>query len=390
MSPRRIFFWMHLSAGCIAGLVILVMSFTGAMLAFEKQIIARAERSQRTVPVVAGASRLSPAELLTKLKEPAAPTNILWHSDPAASVEIGFGRERTLFVNPYNGERLGEGAPRLRAFLRGVEEWHRWLGTAAAYRNWGRGVTAACNLAFLFMVCSGLYLWLPRNWSWLAVRKVIFFRGGLQGKAREFNWHNVIGLWCCVPLFVIVCCSVVMSYPWANNLVYRISGNEPPKVVATLQAAISVQGSRGASPIDSENLNELCAAAERKTQTWRTISLRLPRASDATAVFSIDAGNGGQPEKRSQLTLNRKSGGEVRWEPFASYNKGRRWRMWIRFTHTGEEFGLPGQAIAGLAALGGTFLVYTGISMALRRVSAWRAQIREIPSESTAAGVVPE
>jgi uncharacterized iron-regulated membrane protein len=135
MSPRKVFFWMHLSAGSIASVVILMMSFTGAMLAFEKQITARAERGQRTVPVVAGASRLSPADLLTKLKEPATPTNIAWHSDPAASVEISFGRERTLFVSPYSSERLGEGASRVRTFFRGVEDWHRWLGAAAAYRN---------------------------------------------------------------------------------------------------------------------------------------------------------------------------------------------------------------------------------------------------------------
>jgi len=154
---------------------------------------------------------------------------------------------------------------------------------------------------------------------------------------------------------VIVCCSVVMSYPWANDLVYRISGNELSKIVAAPQAAARTQDSRSATTIDVEGLNELCAAAERKTANWRTVSLRLPRASDATAVFSIDAGNGGQPEKRAQLTLNRKSAKEVRWEPFESYNQGRRWRMWIRFTHTGEDFGLMGQGVAELAALGGSF-----------------------------------
>jgi uncharacterized iron-regulated membrane protein len=209
-------------------------------------------------------------------------------------------------------------------------------------------------------------------------------------KAREFNWHNVIGLWCCVPLFVIVCCFVVMSYPWANNLVYRISGNEPSKIVTAPQAAGRTQDSRSATTIDVEGLNELCAAAERKTAHWRTVSLRLPRASDATAVFSIDAGNGGQPEKRAQLTLNRKSAEEVRWEPFESYNQGRRWRMWIRFTHTGEEFGLMGQGVAELAALGGVFLVYTGISMALRRAFAWRTRTHEILAKSATPKAIPE
>ena len=57
---------------------------------------------------------------------------------------------------------------------------------------------------------------------------VVWFRGGLRGKARDFNWHNVIGLWCAVPLFVVVLSGVVISYPWASDLVYRVAGEAPP------------------------------------------------------------------------------------------------------------------------------------------------------------------
>src|SRR5436190_1171040 len=40
MSLRKSIFWLHLVAGSIAGLVILVMSVTGVVLAFERQIMA--------------------------------------------------------------------------------------------------------------------------------------------------------------------------------------------------------------------------------------------------------------------------------------------------------------------------------------------------------------
>ena len=39
MTPRRFLFWIHLTAGCVAGLVILVMSVTGILLAYRRQII---------------------------------------------------------------------------------------------------------------------------------------------------------------------------------------------------------------------------------------------------------------------------------------------------------------------------------------------------------------
>ena len=44
MQMRKIFFWLHLTAGCVAGAIILLMSFTGVLLTYEKQILAWVER----------------------------------------------------------------------------------------------------------------------------------------------------------------------------------------------------------------------------------------------------------------------------------------------------------------------------------------------------------
>ena len=40
MSFRKIIFWLHLIAGVVAGVIILIMSVTGVAIAFEKQTIA--------------------------------------------------------------------------------------------------------------------------------------------------------------------------------------------------------------------------------------------------------------------------------------------------------------------------------------------------------------
>ena len=89
-------------------------------------------------------------------------------------------------------------------------------------------------------------------------------------------------------------------------------------------------------------------------------------------MFTIDRGEAGQPQKRGTLTVNAPTGEVVRWEPFSSLTPGRRLRSILRFGHTGEVLGLVGQTIAGLASLGGAVLVYTGISLAIRRLWAWR------------------
>ena len=87
-------------------------------------------------------------------------------------------------------------------------------------------------------------------------------------------------------------------------------------------------------------------------------------------AFTIDMGDGGRPDERSQLTLDRRTGDVVRWEPFSSYNTGRRVRAWLRFLHTGEAGGVAGETVAGsTATAGAVVLVWTGIWLACRRLA---------------------
>jgi uncharacterized iron-regulated membrane protein len=192
----------------------------------------------------------------------------------------------------------------------------------------------------------------------------------LPGKARDFNWHNVIGLWCFAPLFFVVLSGVVISYPWAGNLVYRVVGSQPPPL-----RTASGPAATAAPPLDLNlsGIGEHLRDAEDQVMGWKAITLRLPGSSGAPLAFTVDQGSAGQPQKRGTLLVNRTTG-EQRWETFASQDAGRRLRSWLRFVHTGEYYGLPGQTIAGAASLGGVFLVYTGLALALRRFAGWRAR----------------
>ena len=98
---------------------------------------------------------------------------------------------------------------------------------------------------------------------------------------------------------------------------------------------------------------------------WRAISLRPPSSPGAPFVFMIDRGDGGQPHLRSTLTLDGRTGEVTRYESFADLTLGRRIRNTMRFAHTGEALGIPGQTIAGIVSAGGAVLVWTGLSLAL-------------------------
>ncbi len=413
---RKVLFWSHLAVGVIAGLVILIMSVTGVLLTYEKQITYWADtRNYQVAPPAPGAARLPVETLIARAKEARpgmAITTVTLRSGATEPAAIGLagppgagpagpGGGSAIFINPYTGDALGEGSKGVRDFFHVMTDWHRWLGADGAGRNTARAITGACNLGFLFIVASGIYLWWPRKRNWAQFRNILWFKRKLPGKARDFNWHNVIGFWAFIPLFIVVLSGVVISYPWASNLVYRVVGETPPARPQGPGQAPGSAGPRRGGPerrdaeagterrggterrdaeagterrdaeAPLENLNGLWARAEQQVPGWRSVSLRIPPSPNAPLTFTIDRGNGGQPQKRDQLTLDRKTGEVSRWEPYSSYTTGRKLRTFLRFAHTGEVAGLAGQTIAGLVSLGGVFLFYTGIALSLRRLRAW-------------------
>ncbi len=369
---RKIIFWLHLATGVFAGTVIFIMSVTGALLSFEKNIAEFAEREMRVVAPPENARRLSAREILVKVREAkpeAKPSAISLPNEPHAAWLVAFGRDGQVFVNPYTGDITGEGAKSARGFFRSVTDWHRWLAVSGDNRPIAKAVTGACNLAFLFLAISGVYIWLPRRFSRQHFAPVLWFRRGLRGRARNFNWHNVIGFWSSLVLIVLTVTAAVISYQWASNLVYTLTGNEAPQQ----QSAPPNQNQQSEQAnVLPENINELWARAENHVENPKSISLRFPVAKDA--VFTIDEGRYWNKFGRSTLTLNPQTAEIAKWESYGEQNSGRQLRSWMRFTHTGETGGIVGQFIGFLACVGGAFLVWTGFSLALRRLRNWRGK----------------
>jgi uncharacterized iron-regulated membrane protein len=377
---RKALFWIHLACGVVTGLVILMMSITGVVLTYERQMIAWAEHDLRA-EVPADAQRL-PVDALVAAVERENPafkaSSISISSDPAAPVQVAAGRSGSLHVNAYTGEVLGAGAESLREFFRAVTGWHRWFNADGESRAMWRAITGASNLAFLFLIVSGMYLWLPRTWKWIAFRTRLLFNAKVtSAQARDYNWHHVIGIWTAVPLAVVVATATVFSYPWANDLVYRAFGEEPPargrggppQAVTAESTAAGLLG-RGRADGSVLTPDALLAIAAQHLDGWQRISMDWPIAADRPARFTIDLGNGGQPQRRHTLVLDTATGAVASWEPFDSQTPGRQARSWIRFLHTGEALGIVGQTIAGLVSLTSVVMVWTGLALAYRRLIA--------------------
>jgi uncharacterized iron-regulated membrane protein len=256
----------------------------------------------------------------------------------------------------------------------------------------------------------------------------MWFRRGLRGKPRDFNWHNTVGLWSAPILIVLTTTGMVISYPWASNLVYTLTGSPRPAPAAGRGGG---GGGRGGEPVASERggrggraggggeiaagdqaprglrsdagprpqraggqdgvnardvatapvapqarLASMFAAAEQQVPQWRTMIIRLPPRPGGPVAFSMSDRAYWNSFARSTLTLDGATGSTIRWEPYADSSRGQKVRGWMRFAHTGELGGLVGEALAGLASAGGALLVWTGVALAVRRLAAWRGRSR--------------
>lgn len=369
MKFRPILFWAHLSCGVGGGLVILMMSVSGVLLTYERQMVAWADRTGMVTPVPSGI-RLPLEALLGSVQKYAddrSPVSIIVPADPEAAVAVALSRHRVVYVDPYTGEVLGEGAAGIHRFFGTVTGLHRWFNVGEESRGMARAITGASNLLFGFLVLSGMYLWLPRFYKWSQFRmRVLFAKKVATTRARDFNWHHVFGIWSSIPLALVVASATVFSYPWANNLVFRAFGEEPP--------------ARGAPPAGNPNqpaadhptqgleLERLFLRASEQVSGWKTITLRFSPAPVETVSFVIDRGNGGQPHLQSTLILDVVTAAVIRHEAFGDLTPGRQARSIIRHLHTGEVYGVAGQTIAGLVSLAAVMLVWTGLALAYRRL----------------------
>jgi uncharacterized iron-regulated membrane protein len=366
---RKTFFWLHLVSGVTAGLFIFIMAATGVVLSFERQTTEFIDRDIRSVSSPSEAQPRPLNDLLSAVRRTGIgnPTAIAIRNQPQAATQFSIDRNKTLYVDPYSGAVLGTSSVSAHQFFSAVEKLHRSLGAPLGSKNIGHWLTALSNLLFAVLILLGVFLWLPRKWNAKSLRAIIAFRSGLGAKAREWNSHNVIGIWCALPLLVIALTGVVMSFDWANALLFRLSGSTP--------AASGRRGGdrspRAQSDLgDEPNYDRMLAAAKTLNPNWRTITLNIARDAHSPVTALVDTGSGAEPQARTQYMLNRDTASVTKTISFGDSSLGQRLRTFVRFGHTGEYFGLPGQAIAAIASLAACVLVYTGLSLALRRLAA--------------------
>jgi len=364
MNLRRLLFWFHLIVGLVVGPTICFFASTGSIMAFQGQIIRFAERNISVLKREQPLPCLAPSQSLGKLEAQigTTPTSFEIYADSHTPALITTAPDRIFLVDPCTGELLENGPSRVRVFFAHVRDLHRYAAFGGTRYQALHALTIAGNLGFPILILSGLILWIPRQWKRAHLRNALTIRRQLKARARNWNLHTVGGFWLALPLLTISLSGSVMAYDWVNTLLYKLARSSNPQGKEERPKVVNLG--------NVELLDKLLPLAKQVDPRWNNLTVRFPIPSNGIP-FALDEGSGSRPQEKTQLVLS-KSGKLTKFDTFDKLPRGRQWRLYGRFLHTGEIFGWPGQAVAFLAAMTALLLVWTGFALSIRRFIAWR------------------
>lgn len=389
----KVFFrTIHLYLSLAAGIVIFCSCVTGTVLVFEKEI----EHSlhPKRYYVEPQQTRMPLAQLIKaalKQAPKAKFASAMVYSDAGRTVEIGVmvpekkdkkeksaqtGKSKpaaaaqgktdkgakeggkpnlTVFVNPYTGQVTGE-YNRRQSFLFSVEMFHRFL--LAGKDSVGDWIVGISTLLFLFILITGVILWWPKTKNIMRQRLKIKWDGSTKRLVHDL--HIVTGFYTSVFLIVIVLTGLVMSFEWANQALFAITGS---KLVKGQPKSPQSKYQTGSEILTVDAALQNVAA---KTKVAEYYTVRVP--GDSTGTYSINILPKGALENTADTYyVDQYSGSLAGAQMFAAKSLGQRVRALVKPVHTGSVYGLPTKVVSFVVCLLSLIFPVTGVMMWLNR-----------------------
>lgn len=365
MSLRNLFLQIHLYLGLATGLVIAVVCFTGAVLAFEDEI-EEALHPERYF-VEPAAARLPLDEVVARIQAERPDlviSSVTVHDDPRRSLELSTGRGGPrAFADPYTGALLGTYVYN-ETFFYTMFALHRWLLAG----DTGKLIVGVCTLLFLVILVSGVFVWWPKNRRQLQTRTKV--TRTLGWKRFNFDLHVSLGIYAAVFLFIMAFTGLAWSFQWFNDGIYWVTRSpqtrtEPPQSAFQPNTA----------PVSLEAAYQTASATLGPADYY---SLSLPH--DSAAALSVRAlpEDAAHERATTSLYLDQYSGDVLGVERFADRSLGARVRTTFYPLHVGSIYGWPTRILAFLACVLGATFPITGILIWInKRSKRWRRWWRE-------------
>lgn len=230
---RKLFAKLHLWLSLPLGIIISIICLSGAALVFERDITQALQRSLYTVvPPSEDALPLSPSQLATHIQAQVSDSlhlsSFLLSANPHETAFASFretGRKQ-LSVNPYTGEVLGwaQSYP----FFQTMRKLHRWLldpPASKGEKSVGKIIVGITTLVMVFILISGLIIWIPRTRKALKNRLSVSCTKGWR--RFWYDSHVAIGFYSTLFLLVMALTGLTWSFGWYRTAAYSLFGETP-------------------------------------------------------------------------------------------------------------------------------------------------------------------
>lgn len=230
---RKLFAKLHLWLSLPLGIIISIICLSGAALVFERDITQALQRSLYTVvPPSEDVQPLSPSQLATHIQAQVSDSlhlsSLLLSANPHETAFASFretGRKQ-LSVNPYTGEVLGwtQSYP----FFQTMRKLHRWLldpPASKGEKSVGKIIVGITTLVMVFILISGLIIWIPRTRKALKNRLSVSCTKGWH--RFWYDSHVAIGFYSTLFLLVMALTGLTWSFGWYRTAAYSLFGETP-------------------------------------------------------------------------------------------------------------------------------------------------------------------
>ncbi|TDF79461.1 sulfite reductase flavoprotein subunit alpha [Pseudomonas sp. H9] len=382
---KKSLFQLHWFFGITAGLVLALMGITGAIWAFQDELlrlfnpdVLKVEVRQEGVLPMPELVRRIEAEQGDKV----AMLSVATEGDTAARVFFtpppGQRRGLMRYADPYTGKLQGDVSG--QGFFDLMLQLHRFL----AMGDTGRQITGACTLMLIFFCLSGLYLRWPRqalNWrTWLTL--------DWARKGRAFNWdlHAVFGTWCLLFYLLFALTGLFWSYEWYREGLNKLLADAP--AAGEQHKRGEGRGRPGGAPgkdakplvVDYDAVWASLQAAAGPNMT--NYNLRLPPAGGQPATLFYRLQGAAHERAFNTLTFDPATGQVKKLERYDDKSFKAQLLASVYALHVGSYFGLTGRILFAIASLTMPLFFVTGWLLYLdrrrkkRQVRAARSNLR--------------
>jgi uncharacterized iron-regulated membrane protein len=348
---------LHLWLGLASGLVVFIISLTGAIFVFQDEIRDVVEPGRRVQAQAAPLLRPSRLQARALARHPGVAAATTWTTyfgpERAATVFFTDSAQRPIMVslNPYTGQVLNEQNLQ-RHFFSIVQAIHMTLLLPEPVAGW---VVGGSVIIFVVMLVTGLVLWWPKRKQ--ERRQRLTIKWGARWRRINYDLHNVLGFYAASIALLLALTGLFMIFPTMLDAAMLVAngGRKYPqeKLDAKIDTLQTVPG----------------AAQPLPDLIYRTVRQRSPRAE---MVLIGPAGTGKEPAycwvygkalhyyHRDEYAFHPRSGRLLQALFHDQKSPGTRLSDMNYDLHTGQILGLGGKTVAFLGSLIAASLPVTG------------------------------